>query len=279
MPYTVNASFQGFFETITIGGDLKATAKARRDKIAELLAGKFSTLDVIATGSLVRGTALRGVSDADVLVVLHYGKHVEGKGPTAVLEAVRHALASYNAKMVKKNGQAVTLYFSTWPNVDLVPAHRVNGQDYLNIPDANNGTWIRTNPQVHDTLIAQLSRRHRELMRMAKCWNHAHSGYLQAFHLEQIAARVTAVWDGGEWEDDSWPWALRDFFRTAIELTEPASDISGPYSTDDWSEFRDRLRRGETLSDEAWSAARNGNVRTAVDRLRVLFGNQFPAYG
>src|SRR5690349_10354443 len=109
MPYLVSTSFRDLLDNIRITSDAKSTATARRNRIVELLDQKLTILDAFATGSLVRGTGLRNVSDVDVMLVLHYGKHLKDKSPKAALETVQDALADYNARIVKKNGQAVTL--------------------------------------------------------------------------------------------------------------------------------------------------------------------------
>jgi hypothetical protein len=71
MPYTVPASFNKFVENISLTGDHKETAAARKDRVVSLLSNSFTILDGFATGSVPRGTALNTVADLDVMVVLH----------------------------------------------------------------------------------------------------------------------------------------------------------------------------------------------------------------
>ncbi len=71
----------GLLEEIAIDGSLMDTANTRRDRIVELLKDEFTILEAFPTGFLVRGTALSGHADVDVIVALHYGKHIEGKEP------------------------------------------------------------------------------------------------------------------------------------------------------------------------------------------------------
>lgn len=276
MPYLMSTSLDRFLEKITIPGDHRTTATQRRDRISELLKDHFDILDIFPTGSAVRGTGLKGKSDVDVMVVLHYGKHVKDKTPKQLLQSVQDVLSEYDARIVKKNGQAVTLYFKTWPNVDIVPAKRMDSGE-LQIPDANTGRWISTDPAAHDRAMAALSNRGRQLVRMVKHWNDAHSGYLLSFHIEKIALQTSIV--EAAWAEDDWPWTLKAFFEKAIELTEPTAVISDSYDVDDWSELRSRLVRAKELSFDAWQAVRDNDVEEAVDRCRVLFGSDFPSYG
>ena len=275
MPYGVSRSFDLFIERISLDGDQHETANARARRISELLGTRFDILDIFATGSMVRGTGLRGKCDVDVMAVLHFTKHIEGKTPRSVLQSVRDALAGYNAQIVKKNGQAVTLYFETWPNVDIVPAKRIQG-DGLMIPDANAGGWISTDPAAHDRAMARLSERGRQLVRMVKCWNQAHSEYFISFHIEQVALSMFVSEGGAE---DDWPWRLKTFFEKAAEMTGPYAPMSEPYSVDDWSALRSRLSRAKDLAYEAWTAVRSNQISQAVARCQVLFGDKFPAYG
>jgi len=281
MPYLVSASFDRLLANITITGDLRSIANARRDAISALLQEAFDILDIFPTGSIVRGTGVKGRSDVDVMVVLHYGKHVEGKSPRLVLEDMRDALSEYNAQIVKKNGQAVTLYFKTWPNVDIVPAKRVTAGNgfVLQIPDMNTGTWISTHPAGHDQAMAAIPLRRRQLVRMIKCWNQAHSETVLSYHIEQIALRTTEAHDGA-WDEASWPWAINQFFGKAIELTEPTAPMSEPYEVEEWSQMRERLRRAKDLALDGWYAVhQDRDVETAVSRYRILFGDKFPSYG
>lgn len=71
MPYTVPASFNKFVENISLTGDHKETATARKDRVVSLLSNSLTILDGFATGSVPRGTALKTVADLDVMVVLH----------------------------------------------------------------------------------------------------------------------------------------------------------------------------------------------------------------
>jgi predicted nucleotidyltransferase len=279
MPYLLSTCFDRFLESITVTGNAKAAAKTRRDGVTQLLEKRLALLDSFATGSLVRGTGLRNVSDVDVMVVLHYTKHLKDKTPKQALEMVRTALSEYNAKIVKKNGRAVTLYFETWPNVDIVPCKRVGTDDryVLHIPDMNTGEWILTDPGDHDRAMAATSTRCRQLVRVVKTWNRAHSDYFQSFHIEQVALQLWL--DENDTDEGAWPWQLKSFFAKALELTGASDPIFSAYNLDDWTELRIRLERGKALALDAWYAASRGDHESAITKCGVLFGDRFPGYG
>jgi tRNA nucleotidyltransferase (CCA-adding enzyme) len=142
MSYTVPVSFDKFIENISLTGDHKETANTRKDRIISLLSNSFTILDAFPTGSVPRGTALKVLADLDVMVVLHLTKHIKDKGAQEVLQNVRDALGQYRTD-VRKNGQAVTLYYESWPNVDIVPVSRTDNSDgsvsHYNVPNMNSG--------------------------------------------------------------------------------------------------------------------------------------------
>lgn len=156
MAYTVLTAFDVFYDTINLAGDHREVANARKDRVVSLLSNHFEILDAFGTGSIPRFTALKADSDLDVMVVLHYGKHIQNRTPTDVLQNVRDALSEHR-NQVRKNGQAVTLYYNTWPNVDIVPVSRSidssGNVTHYNVPDSNTGTWIESTPKTHTSDI------------------------------------------------------------------------------------------------------------------------------
>jgi hypothetical protein len=278
-------SFDRFLQNISLTGDHSTTARTRRDRIVELLSDGFTICEAFPTGSLVRGTGLKGRSDVDVIVALHYGRHIEGKSPRKVLDSVRDHLSQYRAQLTKKNGQAVTLYFETWPNVDIVPATQVTmagAVSHYEIPDMNRGIWLRSNPKLNDGPMRQLSTQARQRIRMIKTWNEAHSGYLQSFHIEVMALQTAA-------STNDWPW---DVFKS---LEAAATLIDGPLyhpagasgRVDDYlsaverASAKTRLERARDLARSAWYAVHppNDDHAEAIRIYRMIFGERFPAYG
>lgn len=285
MPYTVPVSFDRFIENISLKGKHWETAIARRDLIVQRLISGFDVVDAFPTGSLVRETALRQRADMDIMVVLHYRKHIEGKAPNDVLQAVRDHLGN-SAGLVKKNGQAVTIHYTAWPKVDIVPVYFV-GSDaknpiYYKFPDKNKGQWCDTDPRKHDLLVRQQSDRGRQLIQVIKTWNLAHSDYLRSFHIETMVLNFQA--HGG-----SWPWEVYRFFDLALtsidyQMYHPDS-ING--RVDDYLSYADRvqikIRLGVAKKQAmmAWYYYEIGGAshQKSVDIYRTLFGDQFPAYG
>ena len=283
MPYTIPVSFDKFIERISITGNQADTAESRCQSIVSLLGKEFSILEAFPLGSLVSGTSLSGYADADVMLVLNYGMHAENKTPEEFLQLVRDKLSEYNTRMAKKNGQAVTLYFKTWPNVDIVPAYRVadNGSIYCyKIPNANDNTWIETRPKIHINNMKQASEQKVHLIKMIKEWNRKHSSYLSSFHIEVMALSFDNF-------SSDYPWHIYQFFEhmhKKIQNYLPSpSGLSG--YVDDYLSYSDRLEASNRIETalgktrDAWLAHYNDNDKESIEKFGKIFGDRFPSYG
>lgn len=287
MPYTVEASFDKFYENINLPGDHRETANTRRDDIVETLKNEFDILEAFASGSIPRYTAVKGYADLDVIVALHFGKHIKGKKPSAVLQDIRDTLAEYKTN-VRKNGQAVTLYYKTWPNVDIVPASRsvdnAGNVTGYGIPDMNKEAWIQSRPKNHTTNIANRAATcgpsFRRIITMIKWWNHQHSEYLQSYHIEAMAFQIFTL------KLSDMPWDVFTFFREASTLISSPLWYEGAFvddylSNEQRQEAEKRLKTASDKARDAWydTYGANNDHEGAIAIWRQIFGDKFPAYG
>ncbi len=287
MAYTVTASFDAFYENINLSGDHRQSANARRDNVVNTLSNKFEIIESFATGSIPKFTALKGQADLDVMVALHYGKHIKDKTPTRVLQDVRDALAEWRTG-ARKNGQAVTLYYTTWPNVDIVPVSRVVNDDgtvaHYNVPDSNTDTWIPSRPKLHASNIESKASdcgfNFRRIIKMIKHWNKVHSDYLQSYHIEVLAQKVFDT------NLDDTPWHVFQFFEKARPLltTNLWHELGYADNYLSWSDRQEVLKRFDTAinrSRDAWHKTYRDaqDHKSAIEIWRQIFGDKFPAYG
>lgn len=288
MPYTVPVSFDGFISNISLTGDHKETAEARRKRIVDLLAKDFTILDSFPTGSIPKGTALLSHGDLDIVTVLHYGKHIDGKRPSQVLKSVQTALSGY-ATSVRRNGQAVTLTFTKWPSVDIVPVSVTYNADgsvkHYNVPDMNTESWIISKPRSHAKAIADAAKARGSgflpLVRMIKEWNRVHSAFMSSYHIEVVAIQ------SGVGTTTNYPLEVYLFLKKAVELVGgPIYHLGGwadDYLTaDDRAELMRRLKSAESWALDAWYKTYKDGAKDhkgAIELWRRTFGGRFPAYG
>ncbi|PRY06183.1 nucleotidyltransferase [Paraburkholderia sp. BL25I1N1] len=287
MPYTVEVSFDRFYDNINLSGDHRGIANARRDDIVATLSKTFEIIEAFSTGSIPKFTALKQHADLDVMVVLHYGKHIKNKTPTEVLHRVRETLAEWRTG-VRRNGQAVTLYYATWPTVDIVPVSRVVNDDgtvsHYNVPDSNTDTWITSKPKALAATIESKSSEcgynFRRIIKMIKHWNRIHSDYLLSYHIEVLAIKVFS----GNLDDTA--WHVFQFFDKARKLLEGPLWYDTGF-TDDyllWYDRQEVLKRFDTAiekSRSAWSKTYGdtNDHKSAIEIWRQIFGSEFPNYG
>lgn len=287
MAYTVAVSFDKFYDNINLSGDHRSTANGRKADIVKQLETKFTIVEAFSSGSIPRFTALKGHADLDVIVALHYGKHTKNKAPTQVLASVREAVSEWRTG-ARKNGQAVTLYYKTWPNVDIVPVSRSVNDDgavtHYNVPNSNDDSWIKSRPKTHSRSIesraSDCGQSFRRIIKMIKHWNHIHSDYLQSYHIEVLALKTL----NGTLSDMSWD--IFSFFNNARPLLEGSLWHDVGYA-DNYLTFSDRvevLKRFDTAiskSRDAWykTSGTNDDHRGAIEIWRQIFGSEFPSYG
>lgn len=102
-------------------------------------------------GSLGRNTAIKGVSDMDMLFVLpdslytQYNNY-EGNGQSALLQCVKNEIKiRYPNTIVRGDGQVVVVSFSNY-EVEVCPVFEEDDGSYT-YPDSNNGgKWKKTDP-------------------------------------------------------------------------------------------------------------------------------------
>lgn len=285
MPYTVDYSFDLFRQAIEPPPYDKDTAIARRERLTSLLKQKLEILDAFPSGSLPKFTAIKDHADLDIIVVLHYGKHIKDRKPSEVLLTVQEVLSEYRTG-VRRNGQAVTLYYKTWPNVDVVPVSKTTDSagnvTHYNIPDMNSETWIQSHPQIHSnelsTRNSSFGDQFKRIIKMIKWWNVNHSDLLQSYHIEVMALDILT----GKFSN--YPWDLYQFFEKAKDLT--ASSLwHGLGFVDDYLDYEKRrevvkrLTTASEIASDAWYLGLNEDEKGAISKWQQLFGDAFPEYG
>ncbi len=231
MTPAVESAFGTFIGRITASPDAVRLGQTRAERIVNLLKPRFAVQDTYHTGSLFRGTALPNVSDADVIVALETSYDTTPRG--MMEEVQKHLSPLHRGTQVRKDGQALTLHFETWPNVDLVVARKRPNRfpspaPEFEIADATYDRWLPSFPRKHDQAMQIMSEEHLQLIRMIKMWNHLHSEYLTSFHIEAFALaeamerrRNCGIYPPPKYKPNDaqhgWTWATLHFFMKFLE--------------------------------------------------------------
>lgn len=287
MAWLVDDAFEEFHAAINLPGDHRTLANKRKEWIVSRLNPYYTILNAFSMGSIPKFTALEEHGDLDVMVVLHFGNDIDGHTPAGLLNEVRVMLGT-GAGNVRRNGQAVTMRFESWPNVDVVPASVTYADkatktvDHYNIPDMNRGIWLPTRPHSHATRIDAAASRNgpnfRKVIKMVKDWNRRQPVRLQSYHIEVIALQMHS-------DFDDYNWAVYQWFETAQEhvwvCTYDGQDIVDYLQTGQFTLVREQLKAAESIASDAWhlTYGERDDHKEAIRLWRSLFGQRFPTHG
>jgi len=174
--------FKEFLENLVIPN--KTEISGRYNNITKALNKQFysnesETANSYQVGSYGRKTAVKGVSDLDMIFVLPadvYTKYnnYQGNGQSALLQEVKSAiLSTYPNTEIRGDGQVIVISFNNYV-IEVCPVFLQSDGSYK-YPDSNDGgSWKKTNPlpeiqEFHDynqTTNLNLKR----LAKMTRAW-------------------------------------------------------------------------------------------------------------
>lgn len=235
-------------------------------------------------GSASRGTIIRPIDDIDVLAEFTNKDSVFEKyryDSQKFIYRVRDALNSYKVQIVGARGQAVRLFYRDAPHVDIAPVFKWDNGAYA-LPDGSGG-WLTTDPDGHNEHIdkrnRELSHNLKPMIRMFKRWNNVHSKYLKSFHLEVVTANVfTSI--GNNSRDASeklFEWAQSNLYVS--DPTGHSGDLSSYLTYSSRQSVVNRLESDRQRAAKANEAEGKGDHAEAIRIWRLIYGDEFPAYG
>lgn len=292
MERTPSAAFNTFSSNIALTPNQRTNVNARATRVKELLATTFPSsnatplVSASLMGSCDRQTAIRPLNDLDVLAVFSnkesVWEHTYQYDSQAFLYWIRQKI---NAKTTVENvgarGQAVRLFYQDNLHVDIAPVFQWHAGGYI-LP-AGDGSWILTDPYKQAVWAnereATLNNRFRRRVRMLKQWNAAHGKRLGSWHLE---AMVGAIFTG--MGDNSRTGTMR-FFEWApghVHVQDPdgfGGDLAAKLTREQIAAILGSFQSNHDRAVKAVEAEARGNLEEAIRLWRIVFGNDFPAYG
>lgn len=295
---SVDEAFRKFKSRLELNKKEQDNASARHTEVRDYIATKFAVQRDFLTGSYKRHTKTKPLKDIDIFFVLKESeKHYRSKAPSEIIGAFYGALVEkYGDKAVRKQGRSVNVDFGVVidaddntdyrvVSVDVVPAF-AEGDDY-EIPDTDNGEWIKTNPETHASKATAAhqaySNEWKGLVRMVKYWNnnarHGEKPVKPSFLIEVMALEcLHGGWQGRfDYEIQALFSTLAD--RIFDEWPDPAG--LGPAISNGMDDARKRRARDLLLAASrdasvAINHVRSGRNGEALKAWRNLFGPKFP---
>lgn len=297
---TLDEAFRKFKSRLELNEREQRNASNRHTEVREHIRSRFAISRDFLTGSYARHTKTKPLKDIDIFFVLADSERdkYRDKAPSVVLDNFHSFLVDkYGNDAVRKQGRSVNVDFGVVVDsddntdyrvlsVDVVPAF-VSGAHY-EIPNADTGTWMKTNPEVHAQEAKDAHQAYsgewKGLVRMVKYWNNnAKHGKEKpvkpSFLIEVMALQcLHGGWQGRfDYEIQGFFSSLAD--RIEDEWPDPAglgSPVSDGMDSQRKARAKALLHAASREASNAIHLARHGQNGEALKAWRQLFGPKFP---
>lgn len=248
----------------------------------DLQSGESHCLQV---GSYGRKTAIRGVSDLDMvfelpLKDLERFKKVSGNGPSQMLQEVKNCLlARYPKTEIRGDGQVVVVDFSTF-RVEVLPAfYNADDDSYIYGDTHDGGRWLACKPRHEIRAVNELnSRSNRNLKRVCKmlrAWKEAQGAPMSGMLIDTLVHgffKGNTTYDARSYA--AYPELLRDVFSHLSRL--PRQDYwLAPGSGQRVNCGGNFQRKAEVAADACQQAIDADTDKKKERRWREVFGGRF----
>lgn len=270
-------------------GETASTVASRRDEITKALNKDFRSKDGCAdyklmVGSFGRHTAIKGVSDLDMIFILPPGirSHYENEtGPRRMLERVRDVLkARYTNTDIRVDQCVVRVQFvSNAFKFEVQPAFE-NADGSFDYPDTTAEGWKVTKPREEIEATKECNDRTstnmRHLARMARAWKNANGvnmgGLLIDTLVRNFFAQTTTYDLAGTGSFDR---MARDFF--AFLKDEPEQDYYLALGSRQQVKVKARFQpKAKKAHNRCLEAIKDEGTATANRKWHEVFGTSVP---
>ena len=289
MATTVDEGFRVFLGSLTPTGTESDAAKRHRTSISECLKSNFGMTRFFRTGSFGNGTSIRGYSDVDYFAGVPREQLTQLS--TNTLQKVRYALdARFPNTGVVVRTPAVVVPFGTDASetTEVVPAEYLRDeQSYAiyNMPDVGGG-WMRASPDAQLAYVAywdeKLAGKVRPLVRFLKAWKYFRDVPISSFYLEMRTAKYAST-------ESSIVYSivvrnlLKQLWDCQLAAAQDPTVVGGYiHACDSEARLKDASSKLESAlirADKARDAEANEHIDDAFYWWRLLYNDEFPAYG
>ncbi|WP_241971426.1 nucleotide-binding domain-containing protein [Microcella alkaliphila] len=270
-------------------GDAVAKVASRKHEIAKALNKDFRAMDgcvdhTLMVGSFGRHTAIKGVSDLDMIFILPPGIRADygsETGPRRMLERVRDDLtARYPNSDVRVDQCVVRVQFkSNAFKFEVQPAFK-NGDGGFDYPDTAARGWKVTKPRAEIEATKECndrtSRNMRHLARMTRAWKNANGVNMGGLLVDTLVHRFfsqTAAYDSAG--VGSFDLMVRDFFEFLKD--EPDKDFYLALGSNQRVKVKARFQpKAERAYKWCLEAIANEGKASANRKWREVFGAAVP---
>ncbi|MBT2473602.1 hypothetical protein J7E68_03175 [Microbacterium sp. ISL-103] len=259
----------------------------RRDEITKALNKEFrdlpaSTASRLMVGSYGRYTAIRGISDLDMIFILpdkYRDQYTGENGPRRVLERVRKAILNrYPRTEVAVDQCVVRVQFTNF-KFEVQPAFEEDDESFL-YPDTVAKAWKVTKPRAEiaetSACSARTSGNMRKLARMARAWKNQHGVVMGGLLIDTLVHRFFAQTTDYDAADEAdFGLMARDFFQFLAD--EEDRERYHALGSGQWVKVRKRFQpRAKKAYNLAVDAVDADGKQSAHKKWRAVFGSAVP---
>lgn len=283
---TVAEMFEQFLNNLSI--DNSEQISNRYGEITRCLNKKYrdtesKTANSLQVGSYGRYTAIKGISDLDMIYIMpksEWERFKDGR-QSALLQEVKEAIKDrYSRTGAWGDGQVVVVSFGN-QEIEVLPAFEQEDGSFK-YPNTNNGgSWPITKPRSEIKAVSDLDKARnsnlRRLCKMARSWKNKHGVQMGGLLIDTLAYNFLS--STTEYDDKSYlyyDWMTRDFFKYLSELPDQEYYLA-PRSNQRVvvkKKFQSKAKKAYGLCLTAIEAEGQVGVN---NKWKKVFGRPFPA--
>ena len=282
-------NFKNFLSNIKIS-DFKSTQVSNRyQEITKALNIKFRNTEsrfnnCLQVGSYGRWTAIKGISDLDMLYILPSSKWDEYNkqgGQSKLLQDTKNAiLARYPNTTVFVDRLVVCVQYTDF-HVEVQPVFKQDDGSYKYPDTYNGGQWKNTKPQAELDEIKRMddlkNRNLRRLCKMARAWKNTQGIAIGGLLIDTLAYNFLKSTD--EYDNKSYLYydlMCRDFFEFLSNEPANKNHYQALGSNQDVKVKDQFHEQAKDAYDKCVKAISNEGTEKANNYWRKIFGSSFP---
>jgi len=289
---SVSDNFKALCSALVV--DKKETISQRYKAITKRLNADFYTANSetshsLYVGSYGRNTAIKGLSDVDMLFQLPYAVYDKynkytSNGQSALLQAVRSSInTTYSGTSIGADGQVVVVPFNDGITFEVLPAF-INPNGSYTFPDTNNGgSWKVTNPQAEMSEMRKVNDECNDnlkhLCRMMRAWKRRNSVSIPSFLIDTLAYSFIKSWAHRDKSFVYYDFMTRDFLYYLSQRDRTQQFWAAPGSGQRVHRngtFEHKARASYERSLEAIQYDSDRKAYSAQQAWQDIFGNYYP---
>jgi hypothetical protein len=282
---TNSESFKSFLANIAI--DNETEISSRYGEITKVLNKKYrdtesTTSNSLQVGSYGRSTAIKNISDLDMLYLLPQSswERFKNNRQSALLQEVKNTiLERYTQTDIRADGQVVVVSFQNH-QIEVVPVFEQADGSFKYPDTKNGGDWLITRPRQEIQAIRDLDGEKnynlRLLCKMIRAWKNKHGQEIGGLLVDTLAYNFlnsTNTYDDKSYA--SYGLMLRDFFAFLKDQPDQSYYLApgSRQQVEVKKKFQSKAKKAYSLSLQAIDC---DNQDEANKIWRKVFGRPFP---